>query len=402
MWDAMRKWLDAGGALPRDCSSLLSDLAAPTYSMGNAAGKFELEPKDKIKAGSDVPPTSATPGAHFRDAGGAAVARVAARLIASARQTDYDPWRAYDQHPAKIEAVACRSRDDTTARLGSDLDPMTLRQIADDLQAGARLGRHSAYRDAGVGYRRALMRGVRSRPQAAGAACRRSLVDRGGRDGGDVPDRASAADPGAHHGGAGERARGDQARGDCAVARDGVATQTSLLTGAAWRLICLCAESDATRIATRRIDATRDDAPRPETKRDAPMPKTFTEGPFSYDVRRLVEQGLEIEENSMWTYAAMSEHVGSEMHGSHPALQEALRRLSRDHGREFSTSAGRLCRLDDEGSSRRRRMTGRAWHAKSSDLRRSHPTFETGNRWPTITSARPTRTVLCSGLCGRS
>lgn len=80
------------------------------------------------------------------------------------------------------------------------------------------------------------------------------------------------------------------------------------------------------------------------------MQETFTEGPFSYDVRKLVEQGLEIDENSMWTYHAMSERVGSEMHGSHPVVQEALKRLSRDHGREFSNvrKVGYV-RLDDEG-----------------------------------------------------
>lgn len=48
MWDTMRKWLDAGGAIPNH-TELIQDMAAPTYSLGNAAGKFELEPKDKIK-----------------------------------------------------------------------------------------------------------------------------------------------------------------------------------------------------------------------------------------------------------------------------------------------------------------------------------------------------------------
>lgn len=47
MWDEMRKWLQAGGAIPPDVI-LQSDLSAPTYGF-NPAGKKLLEPKDKIK-----------------------------------------------------------------------------------------------------------------------------------------------------------------------------------------------------------------------------------------------------------------------------------------------------------------------------------------------------------------
>lgn len=80
------------------------------------------------------------------------------------------------------------------------------------------------------------------------------------------------------------------------------------------------------------------------------MQETFNEGPFSYDVRRLVEQALNVEENQMWTYDAMSDLLGTAVYGSNHALQEALRRLSRDHGREFSNvrKVGYV-RLDDAG-----------------------------------------------------
>jgi hypothetical protein len=48
MWDEMAKWLRAGGAIP-NLSEFKTDLCTPTYSMANAAGKFELEAKDHIK-----------------------------------------------------------------------------------------------------------------------------------------------------------------------------------------------------------------------------------------------------------------------------------------------------------------------------------------------------------------
>jgi hypothetical protein len=47
MWDAIREWLEQGGAIPND-SALKSDLSAPTYSF-NAAGKMVLEAKEHIK-----------------------------------------------------------------------------------------------------------------------------------------------------------------------------------------------------------------------------------------------------------------------------------------------------------------------------------------------------------------
>ncbi len=48
MWDAIRKWLEAGGSLPND-SALKTDLCGPSYSF-TAAGKLKLEPKDDLKA----------------------------------------------------------------------------------------------------------------------------------------------------------------------------------------------------------------------------------------------------------------------------------------------------------------------------------------------------------------
>lgn len=48
MWDTMKRWLIAGGSLP-PIPELKVDLCAPTYSYANAANKFELESKDKIK-----------------------------------------------------------------------------------------------------------------------------------------------------------------------------------------------------------------------------------------------------------------------------------------------------------------------------------------------------------------
>lgn len=49
MWDGLRRWIEAGGCIP-DSTELQIDLCAPTYSYANAANKFELESKDKIKA----------------------------------------------------------------------------------------------------------------------------------------------------------------------------------------------------------------------------------------------------------------------------------------------------------------------------------------------------------------
>lgn len=48
MWDLMKQWLDAGGAIP-DMSELQADLCSPTFSYANAQNKFSLESKDDIK-----------------------------------------------------------------------------------------------------------------------------------------------------------------------------------------------------------------------------------------------------------------------------------------------------------------------------------------------------------------
>lgn len=48
MWKRMADWLHAGGAVPNH-PDLKTDLAAPTYSYANAAGKFDLESKDKLR-----------------------------------------------------------------------------------------------------------------------------------------------------------------------------------------------------------------------------------------------------------------------------------------------------------------------------------------------------------------
>ena len=47
MWDAMRKWLQAGGALP-DAAELKTELATPEYSF-DAANRMKLEPKEDVK-----------------------------------------------------------------------------------------------------------------------------------------------------------------------------------------------------------------------------------------------------------------------------------------------------------------------------------------------------------------
>jgi hypothetical protein len=48
MWDSMRRWLEAGACIP-NMVELKTDLCAPTYSYANAANRFELESKDKMK-----------------------------------------------------------------------------------------------------------------------------------------------------------------------------------------------------------------------------------------------------------------------------------------------------------------------------------------------------------------
>lgn len=49
MWFDMRDWLRSGGAIPRD-TTLMQDLAAPTYKFSAATDKIQLESKDDIKA----------------------------------------------------------------------------------------------------------------------------------------------------------------------------------------------------------------------------------------------------------------------------------------------------------------------------------------------------------------
>ena len=47
MWDRIREWLEAGGAIPNN-PDLKGELAAPTYKF-DAGGKLVLEPKEKLK-----------------------------------------------------------------------------------------------------------------------------------------------------------------------------------------------------------------------------------------------------------------------------------------------------------------------------------------------------------------
>lgn len=47
MWDKLREWLEAGGAIPND-TELKTELSSPTYSF-DAKGRLVLEPKEKLK-----------------------------------------------------------------------------------------------------------------------------------------------------------------------------------------------------------------------------------------------------------------------------------------------------------------------------------------------------------------
>jgi hypothetical protein len=47
MWDALAKWLNAGGAIPNH-AALKTDLCVPTYKF-DAANRFMLESKDDIR-----------------------------------------------------------------------------------------------------------------------------------------------------------------------------------------------------------------------------------------------------------------------------------------------------------------------------------------------------------------
>ena len=68
------------------------------------------------------------------------------------------------------------------------------------------------------------------------------------------------------------------------------------------------------------------------------------------DARQLVEIGMMIEPNTVWSFKEMAEQLGRPMEGSDQALQRALRVLARDHGKEFKNirNVGYL-RLNDEG-----------------------------------------------------
>lgn len=86
---------------------------------------------------------------------------------------------------------------------------------------------------------------------------------------------------------------------------------------------------------------------------------------WPYWVRRLVDEGLKLRANELWTYEQIGEIIEDpNVHGSTSALQEALRRLSRDHGVEFKNvrKVGYV-RLDDSGIADRaphdRRAVGR-------------------------------------------
>jgi hypothetical protein len=48
IWNLMKEWLESGGAIPPD-NALKRDLCTPTYSFANAAGKFALESKDRMR-----------------------------------------------------------------------------------------------------------------------------------------------------------------------------------------------------------------------------------------------------------------------------------------------------------------------------------------------------------------
>lgn len=48
MWLELANWVKGGGCLP-NMAEIKIDLTAPTYTHANAAGKMQLEPKDKIK-----------------------------------------------------------------------------------------------------------------------------------------------------------------------------------------------------------------------------------------------------------------------------------------------------------------------------------------------------------------
>ena len=79
MWDKLRQWLEAGGALPQD-TELKGELAAPTYSF-DATGRIQLEPKEKMKERGLRSPDKAdalalTFAMNVRKSGGQAIRRI--------------------------------------------------------------------------------------------------------------------------------------------------------------------------------------------------------------------------------------------------------------------------------------------------------------------------------------
>lgn len=73
-------------------------------------------------------------------------------------------------------------------------------------------------------------------------------------------------------------------------------------------------------------------------------------GLHAHEVRRIIDIGLSVEVDTLWTYAQMAEQMGREVVGNDSALQKALARLSRDHGVEFKNvrKIGYI-RLSDQG-----------------------------------------------------
>lgn len=69
-----------------------------------------------------------------------------------------------------------------------------------------------------------------------------------------------------------------------------------------------------------------------------------------YDVRRLIEAGMTVQPNTLWSFTDISELLQRPVIGNDPALQRALHMLSRDHSREFKNvrTVGYI-RLSDEG-----------------------------------------------------
>jgi hypothetical protein len=86
-------------------------------------------------------------------------------------------------------------------------------------------------------------------------------------------------------------------------------------------------------------------APQPEER--SPFEK---DGVYTHETRRLVEAGMAVEPDSVWSYKQMNDLLQRPVDGADGALQHALRILARDHGREFRNirKHGYL-RLTDEG-----------------------------------------------------